>query len=233
MEFAHNVKANKPMTSSCCPAFVAHIKKNYPELTQYISSTVSPMIAISKLIKQIDPKATVVFIGPCTAKKAEISEADIKGITDFVITFEELQAMLDASDIKIEECEESPLNNASFYGRIFARTGGLSEAVKHLIEADNLDIDFKPVSCDGLQECDKALTKLKFNRLEGNFIEGMACMGGCIGGAASLCHGAKDKTEVDKYGKLALEKQVNDSLRIFNLEEVDLNRGRSFKRKSK
>jgi len=228
-EFAHNAKENKPMTSSCCPAFVAHIKKNHPELTEYISNTISPMTAISRLIKQMDKKAKVVFIGPCTAKKAEISEPDIKGITDFVISFEELQAMLDASNINIEECEDSPLNNASFYGRIFARSGGLTEAVKHLIDTENIDVDFQPISCDGLQECEKALTRLKFKKLDGNFIEGMACMGGCIGGAASLSHGPKDKTEVDKYGKLAFEKQVNDSLRIFNLEKIDLNRGRSFK----
>lgn len=228
-ELINNMTDGKPVTSSCCPSFVNYIKKNYPELTGNISNTVSPMIAISKLIKKIDKKAKIVFIGPCTAKKAEILEADIKGITDYVITFEELQAMLDACDINIEECDDSPLNNASFYGRIFARSGGLTEAIKHLIEAQNTDIAFKPVSCDGILECDKALNRLKFNRLEGNFIEGMACIGGCIGGAASLTHGPKDKNEVDKYGNLALEKQVKDSLRIFKLDEINLDRGKAFK----
>lgn len=223
-EFTHNLKEVKTMTSSCCPAFVTYIRKNYPELIPNISSTVSPMIAISRLIKNIDAKAKVVFIGPCTAKKAEISEPDIRGITDYVITFEELQAMLDAYDINIEECEESPLNNASFYGRIFARSGGLTESIKHLLSAKNLNVDFNPLSCDGIQECDKALKLLKFNKLTANFIEGMACTGGCIGGAASLCHGPKDKNEVDKYGKLALEKHVADSLRIFELDNIELNR---------
>ena len=94
-------------------------------------------------------------------KKMEINETDIKGITDYVLTFEELQAMLDAFDINIEECEELPLNNASFYGRIFARSGGLTEAVKHLVEAENVSTEFKPISCDGLIECDKALKLLK------------------------------------------------------------------------
>jgi [FeFe] hydrogenase (group B1/B3) len=223
-EFIENTKENKVMTSSCCPAFVSFIKKNFPELTKHISSTVSPMIAISKLIKNMDNNCAVVFIGPCTAKKAEILESDIQGITDHVITFEELQAMLDASDINIAECEDTPLNNASFYGRIFARSGGLSEAVKHLIETENLDVEFKPVSCDGLAECEKALNLLKYNRLANNFIEGMACTGGCIGGAASLSHGPKDKNEVDKYANLALEKKVNDSLRIIKLNEIDLSR---------
>lgn len=223
-ELAHNLKEKKVMTSSCCPAFVTYIKKNYPELLPHVSSTVSPMIAISKLIKNIDNKAKVVFIGPCTAKKAEIAEKDIKGITDYVITFEELHAMLDAYDINIEECDDSPLNNASFYGRIFARTGGLTEAIENLIQSKNLHVDFKPLSCDGLQECDKALKLLQLDKLASNFIEGMACTGGCIGGAASLCHGKKDKNEVDKYGKLALEKQSSDSLRVFELDKINLNR---------
>ncbi|MBC8060905.1 MAG: 4Fe-4S dicluster domain-containing protein [Clostridiaceae bacterium] len=227
-EFIETIEELKAMTSSCCPAFVSYLKKNYPELGKHVSSTVSPMIAISKLIKSTDPLAKVVFIGPCTAKKMEINEVDIKGITDYVLTFEELQAMLDAFDINIEECEELPLNNASFYGRIFARSGGLTQAVKHLVEAENTPIEFKPISCDGLIECDKALKLLKFNRSNGNFIEGMACTGGCIGGAASLSHGVKDKNEVDKYGKLALEKDVIDSLRIIKVEKIDLHRGKNF-----
>lgn len=226
-EFMESALEGKSLTSSCCPAFVSYIQHNYPELTKHISSTVSPMIAISKLIKNMDKKAKVVFIGPCTAKKAEISQSDIQGITDYVITFEELQAMLDSCGINIEDCEDSPLNNASFYGRIFARSGGLSEAVKHLVENRNEHVSFKPVSCDGLTECDKALKLLKFNKLDGNFIEGMACVGGCIGGAASLSHGIKDKSEVDKYGKLALEKQVTDSLRVIKLDGIDLNRNSS------
>lgn len=223
-ELLKSIDEGKTMTSSCCPAFVKYIKKNYPELTENISSTVSPMIAISKLIKKLDKKAKVVFIGPCTAKKAEISEPELKGITDYVITFEELQAMLDAYDINIEECEDSPLNNASFYGRIFARAGGLTEAVKKLVSEQNIDLDVKTINCDGLAQCEKALMLLKFKKLNANFIEGMACIGGCIGGAASLCHGMKDKNEVDKYGKLALEKQTKDSLRIIKLEEINLNR---------
>lgn len=221
-ELVENIEKNKPMTSSCCPAFVNYIRKNYPELKDNISSTVSPMIAISKLIKKTDASAKIVFIGPCTAKKAEINEEDIKGATDYVLTFEELQAMLDAYEIDIDECEETPLNNASFYGRIFARSGGLTEAVKHAIESKHIDnIELVPVSCDGLQECDKALKLMKFNKLNGNFIEGMACVGGCIGGAASLTHGPKDKTQVDKYGNLAFEKDIKASLRVVDIVHVD------------
>jgi len=227
-EFIETIQELKTMTSSCCPAFVSYIKKNYPELGKHVSSTVSPMIAISKLIKKTDPLAEIVFIGPCTAKKMEIKQEDIKGITDYVLTFEELQAMLDAFEIDIRECVELPLNNASFHGRIFAKSGGLTEAVKHLVDSQNVSVEFKPISCDGLIECDKALKLLKFNRANGNFIEGMACTGGCIGGAASLRHGPKDMNEVNKYGNLALEKDITNSLKVIKVEEVDMHRGKDF-----
>ena len=227
-EFVETIADIKTMTSACCPAFVSYIKKNYPELGKHVSSTVSPMIAVSKLIKSTDPLAKVVFIGPCTAKKMEIKQDDLKGITDYVMTFEELEAMLDAFEINIETCAELPLNNASFYGRIFARSGGLTQAVKHLVDASNTSVEFNPISCDGLIECDKALKLLKFNRLNGNFIEGMSCSGGCIGGAGSISHGPKDKNEVDKYGKLALEKNITDSLKVIKVGKIDLHRGKDF-----
>lgn len=223
-EFYREIGEKKVITSSCCPSFVAHIHKNYPGLTSKMSTLVSPMIAIARLIKNMDNKAKVVFIGPCTAKKAEAQLNDIKDAVDYVLTFEELCAMIDAMEIKLEECDEGLLNNASFYGRIFARTGGLAQAVGHIIERENIEVDYRPLSCDGLLECDKALKMAKVNRLNENFIEGMACVGGCIGGAASLHHGPKDKNEVDKYGRLALENDPKESLRIFDLEQIELHR---------
>nr|WP_250160265.1 [Fe-Fe] hydrogenase large subunit C-terminal domain-containing protein [Caloranaerobacter azorensis] len=223
-EFAETIQNQKFMTSSCCPAFVSYIRQKYPMLTDKISKSVSPMIAVSRLIKNMDDKAKVVFIGPCTAKKMEIKQEDLVGDTDYVITFEELAAMLDAAEIKLEYCEEGVLDNASFFGRIFARTGGVTEAVRHVIESEKIDVEFKPVVCDGIKECDKALKMARVNRLNGNFIEGMACVGGCIGGAASLHHGPKDRNEVDKYGKLAMEKDINDSLRVFDIEDLKLDR---------
>ncbi|NLL70237.1 MAG: 4Fe-4S binding protein [Epulopiscium sp.] len=223
-EFIDTIQERKVMTTSCCPAFVAYIEKNYPNLIHHISNSVSPMVAIGRLIKSTDPDAKVVFIGPCTAKKREAQEEDIKDAVDYVMTFEELQAMLDAMDIQVEECEEAPLDNASFYGRIFARSGGVTEAIQHIIEEKKLDLELKPISCDGLRECERALKMLKVGRLPGNFIEGMACVSGCIGGAASLSHGPKDKKEVDKYGKLAIEQNISDSLRIFDLEKIQLGR---------
>lgn len=223
-EFAETVEEKGVVTTSCCPAFVSYIKKNYPTLIDKISNTVSPMIAISRLIKHVDSKAKIVFIGPCISKKAEIMDEELKGDIDYVLTFEELAAMLDAAKIDLENCNDGDLNNASYYGRIFARSGGVTESVEHVIKMKDIDVDFRPVKCDGLRECDKALKMARVNRLDGNFIEGMACPGGCIAGPASLHHGVKDKNEVDKYGQLAMEQDINSSLRIFEVQEINLDR---------
>jgi len=223
-EFAKTVDERKWMTTSCCPAFVKYIQKQYPDLMSHVSNTVSPMIAIAKMIKNMDANAKVVFIGPCTAKKMEIKEEDLKGIVDIVITFEELQAMLDAMEIDLSTCEEVSLDNASYFGRIFARSGGVTDAVKQAVEVMGIDCDLQPILCDGLDEVAKIVKAFSAGRGNGNFIEGMACKCGCIGGAASLHHGPKDVTQVDKYGKLSKEENSVQAIRILDIENLGLER---------
>ena len=201
------------LTSSCCPAFVSYIKKSFPELAQYVSHNLSPMATIAKYIKDTDKDAKVIFIGPCTAKKAEVQSESVKSYVDAALTFEELQALFDSRDIDITTLEEGVLDNASYFGRIFARCGGLSDAVAEGLKEQGLDdFELKPCSCDGIEACRVALMRKSKNLLDANFIEGMACVGGCIGGAGCLTHGEKNKAEVDKYGREAMEKTIADAV---------------------
>ncbi|MBQ7346847.1 MAG: 4Fe-4S dicluster domain-containing protein [Clostridia bacterium] len=200
------------LTSSCCPAFVAYIKSAFPGLLQYVSHNLSPMATLAKYIKETTENAKVIFIGPCTAKKAEAQLETVKPYVDAVLTFEELQALFDSRDIDITTLEEGVLDNASYFGRIFARSGGLSDAVAQGLKEQNIDFDLKAVPCDGIEACRMALLKKSKNVLDGNFIEGMACIGGCIGGAGCLTHGEKNKAEVDKYGREALEKTIGGAV---------------------
>ncbi len=207
------------LTSSCCPAFVSYIEKAFPQMKEHISHNLSPMATIAKYIKETDKGAKVVFIGPCTAKKGEVQKEEIKPYIDAAMTFEELQALFDSRDIDITTLEEDVLDNASYFGRIFARSGGLSDAVAEALKEQGLDKDFtlNACSCDGIEECRVALLKKSKNLTDINFIEGMACVGGCIGGAGCLTHGEKNKAEVDKYGKEAYEKTIADALAVLNL----------------
>ena len=207
------------LTSSCCPAFVMYIEKHFKDMVEHVSHNLSPMAEISAYIKATDENAKVIFIGPCTAKKAEIMKDSVKPYVDCVITFEELQALFDAKDIEITELEESYLDNASYFGRIFARSGGLSEAVAQALKEQNVeDFELKAQACDGIEQCKIALLKASKNVLPANFIEGMACEGGCIGGAGCLTHGNRNKVEVDKYGSEALEKTIKDAVSVLKMK---------------
>lgn len=203
------------LTSSCCPAFVDYIKKAFPSLVEHISHNLSPMASIAQCMKQQDEACKIVFIGPCTAKKAEIKLDTVSPYIDSAITFEELQALFDALEIDLEHLSVDVLDNASYFGRIFARSGGLTDAVAQALKEQGVtDFEFKPIACDGIEACKKALMLASKNVLPNNFIEGMACNGGCIGGAGCLTHGVKDKNEVDEYGREAFEETITDSISV-------------------
>ena len=202
------------LTSSCCPAFVSFVRGQFPTMAEHISHNPSPAAAIGRYIKENRPGARVVFIGPCTAKKMEFQQEAVRPYIDAVITFEELQALFDSKDLDITTLPEEALDDASPYGRIFARSGGLSDAVKQgILEHGDTAFAYQPIPCDGIEACRVALLKASKGLLPGNFIEGMACVNGCIGGAGCLTHGDKNKMEVDKYGHSAEKKSITEAVK--------------------
>lgn len=215
---ALELKEKGMLTSSCCPAFVKFIKNNYPTMVDKISHNLSPMATIAKFIKEQDENAKVIFIGPCTAKKMEFKDPKVAPYVDCVITFEELQALYDAAGIRLADLEVSKLDNASYFGRIFARSGGLTDAVKQALKEHNVtDFELKPVICNGIDECRINLLKASKGLSDYNFIEGMACINGCIGGAGCLTHFPRSIADVDKYGKEAHAQTIQESLQKIKL----------------
>ncbi len=192
------------LTSSCCPSFTSFIEKNYPTLKDKISNSLSPMATIAKKIKEKEPTSKVIFIGPCTAKKYEIKDERVSKYVDSCLTFEELQALFDAREIDISSLEESDFNlSGSYFGRGFAKCGGLTSAVKQSLEEENIDFEVNGVVCSGIKEIKAALNDMKNNKGNTNFIEGMMCDGGCIGGPCNLTHEIKNKIFLDKYANTA------------------------------
>ena len=200
------------LTSSCCPAFVEYITKTYPKMQNKVSHNPSPMVAIAMHLKANDPTAKVVFIGPCTAKKGEAQKPHAKPFVDSVLTFSELQALFDSRDLAIDTLPEETLDTSSFFGRIFARSGGLSQAVAQALAEKGSDFTVKPMVCSGIEECRIALLRAMKGNTDFNFIEGMACVNGCISGAGCLTHGEKNKGEVDRYGEQATQKTIADAI---------------------
>lgn len=101
-EWAEAYEEGKKMTTSCCPAFVNMIKKHFPELLAHMSTTVSPMAAVARYVRKMEPEAVTVFIGPCIAKKSEVCNERGMDNADYALTFEELVAMFGAKNIAME-----------------------------------------------------------------------------------------------------------------------------------
>ena len=200
------------LLSSCCPAFVSYIKQAFPELNDYISHNLSPMGTIAKKLKEIDPECKTVFIGPCTAKKAEVKLKSVREYVDVAITFEELLALFDSRDIDYEHIEETPINQASYFGRVFARSGGLTEAMKQGLSEINSKLELQAETCNGVLMCKAALMKKSRNMSTANFVEGMICNGGCIGGAGALHRLDNKKENVDEYAKASDYKSIKQSV---------------------
>jgi len=200
------------LLSSCCPAFVDYVKKFFPALQKHISHTPSPMVMLAKHIKAKDPTAKVVFIGPCTAKKTEVNRAEVSAYVDCVLTFEELQALIDSKNIDLNQLPMEMLDTASYFGRSFAASGGLSGAVAQAIKEQELAFSVRPLVCNGLEECKVALLKASKGILAENFVEGMACVGGCIGGAGCLTHHKSDKADIEKFSRQALSTTISGAI---------------------
>ncbi len=212
-EFAHKLQEENDfdfMTSSCCPAFVKYIEVEYPELCDRISTTISPMVATDQIIKSIDKDAITVFIGPCIAKK---DEAEKLGV-DFVLTYEEMAGVIQGKGIEISDLESSYLNNASYFGRGFASSGGVSEAVKGVLDSEFNNLEYNVVVCNGIDEVAKTMKLAKKGLLKKTFIEGMACKGGCLKGPVSIQHGNVDVRALKNYCEMAKEKSIDESLRV-------------------
>lgn len=183
-EWREAIQEGKPyLTSSCCPAFAKTLDVHLPAIGKNRSRTPSPMALTARRVKSEHPETLTVFIGPCIAKRMEAQNLpDV----DLVLTFEEIGALLIASDIDVLNQPEAPAftTEASREGRGFAASGGVAHAIHASLKPEDL---FRPVCIDGFsKENYLRLKEISKNGLDGNYLEGMACEGGCIGGPGSI-----------------------------------------------
>lgn len=198
--------------SSCCPSFVAYIEKNFPDLKGYISHNLSPAGTLAALVKKNNAEAKTVFIGPCTAKKAEYRRDDYKGLIDCVLTFEELQALFDSCNISLNDIPCEMPSGATRFGRRFASSGGLTQALTQSLTEKGCDKEVKPLICSGIEQCRAALIKTSKKTIKENFIEGMACSGGCVFGAGCLTHSSKNAVLVDIFANKSELETIKQSV---------------------
>lgn len=187
-DFLKEVPEKQPfMGTSCCPAWSVMAKQQFPEFASYISMTMTPMVLTGRLIKRQHPECKVVFIGPCAAKKLEASRRTVRSDVDFVLTFEELAGMFQAKEVDFATLpEDAGYSDASGDGRNFAVSGGVAQAVVNCIHDSDPTREVKVASAEGLRECKKMLMMAKRGTYDGYLLEGMACPGGCVGGAGTI-----------------------------------------------
>jgi NADH-quinone oxidoreductase subunit G len=222
-EFLKRLEKNEklPLFTSCCPAWVSYVEKNYPDLLNNVSTCRSPMQMFSAVLKEhyknSNRRIVTVAVMPCTAKKFEAQREEFKiddiPYTDYVITTQELIQMIRESGIIFSEIEpeavDMPFGASSGAGVIFGVTGGVTEAVirrvlddkstttlraiafngvrgmegvkETSITVNNLELKIAVVS--GLKNADNIIKKIQAGEAHYDFIEVMACPGGCICGA--------------------------------------------------
>lgn len=207
LEFDEHImsKEDFQLTSCCCPVWIAMIRDIYGEFVPHVPGAVSPMIAAGRSVKKLHPNAVTVFIGPCIAKKKEAKEPDIADAVDVVLTFREVKELLEAVGVDPEQMPEDEKEHSSMAGRIYARTGGVSEAVKKTVEQLHPDraIMVQPKQADGVAACKQMIAEIKSGELRANFFEGMACQGGCVGGPRVLIDKSEGTKLVNHYGEEA------------------------------
>jgi len=208
LEFDQNINSESDyqLTSCCCPMWIAMIRKIYSDLMPHVPATVSPMIAAGRTVKLLHPDALTVFIGPCIAKKAEAKEPDLKGAIDHVLTFQETKELFDLLKVDLTLFADNEKENSSKAGRIYARVGGVSEAVKNTVERlnPNRKIAIKTRQADGMVNCKAMVNELIAGQVTANFFEGMGCIGGCVGGPKSILDKDTAKDNVNTYGERAI-----------------------------
>ena len=223
LEFDRHVTKEKDflLTSCCCPIWVAMVKRVYKDLIPHISPSVSPMVACGRGVKHLHPGAKVVFIGPCIAKKAEAKEPDVSDAVDAVLTFQELKQIFEAVGINPETMAEDESEHSSTAGRIYAHTGGVSQAVSETLNRlrPQKEIKIRAIQADGVKDCREMLKDILEDKIEANFLEGMGCSGGCVGGPKALIDAGAGRDFVEKYGQEAPSRTPVDNKYVMELLE--------------
>lgn len=171
-EFIERMEEGKKfMTTSCCPAYYRAAQLHIPEIKEYVSSTKTPMYYTAELVKKEHPQSVAVFVGPCFAKRVE---AETDPNVDYVLTFEEMNAIFSGANINVATAEPAEFTTVSCaQGRGFPLTGGVAGAVASLVEGK---VDIRPEKIDGLStENIKLLKRYATKDCECNMIEVMSC----------------------------------------------------------
>lgn len=223
-DFLDEVPEHLPfMATSCCPAWAMMAKKDFADHAQCISMALTPMTLTARMLRQKHPDAKIVFVGPCSAKKLEAMRESVRSEVDFVLTFEEVAAMMAAKEITYEDLdqpEQSDFDQASADGRGFAVSGGVARAVVNAVHANMPEREVKTAAAEGLDNCRALLRDAVAGKYDGYLLEGMACPGGCVAGPGTLQNIRKSQAQVKAYMQRSPHKSATLDPYVSKLDEL-------------
>lgn len=219
LEFCENMKDKEQfqLTSCCCPVWISMIRKDFQKIAGHLPPTVSPMIACGRIAKKLHEGCKTIFIGPCLAKKAEAREEDLVGDIDCVLTYQELQDIFDALEVDFGGIDEDTNEHSAAAGRLYARTGGVSHAVKECVASIDSRLELESVCACGIPNCKEMLQGILNGNIEGNFYEGMACNGGCVGGPKRIIDWKEGTAFVNAYADEAKYRTPGENPYVLDL----------------
>jgi len=171
-------KTDRPLISSFCPVIVMYVQKYLPQLIPNIAPIVSPMIAIGRIAKKIKGNDwKVVYISPCLAHMKEAVAPEVAGAIDHVITFQDMQVLLD-SKFHGEQFDETDFDGPQpFLARIISVIGGLNRSM-----GSNFDVLMDHISVTyGHKRAIGALHQLASESITAKFLDIVYCFG-CVDG---------------------------------------------------
>lgn len=203
-EFVNHVPNELPfLATSCCPSWSVLAKRTLgDDLAKCVSMSLTPMVATARRIKKEIPDCKVVFIGPCASKKLEAFRRTVESDVDFVVTFEEMMGIFAAKEIEFSaDIPDDIGQDATAGGRGFAVSGGVADAVIACVHHNHPEMEIMVERAEGLANCKKLLTIAKAGKRNGYLLEGMACEGGCVGGAGTIQSPKKAAAQVKQFSE--------------------------------
>lgn len=184
----HAKRYPKPLISSACPAVLKLIQVRFPELTDNICRLKSPMALTARVVRKRlreqgqfkNEEVGIFFITPCAAKATMVNnppacEDDFYANIDGAIAIKDVFSDMSKYLNRIEE--ESGIHNSTAESFSWALSGGESEYLK----SKNV------LHVDGIQNVINVLEEIECRKLDTiEFFEGLACIGGCVGGCLTV-----------------------------------------------
>lgn len=213
---------NKQYICANCPSVVKLIEAKYPALKKNIQDIASPMVVMTRFMKQSYPKYKIVFIGPCLSKKLEAKE---NKEVDYALTFKEInEIFLYAKKNGFYKKQEKENKHFDKFYNDFTKIYPLSGAVAETMNKREILKYDEILVADGIEEIDKAILKFKKNK-NIRFLDMLFCKGGCVGGPGIISTENleeredrvihyRDKAKNEKLGKNFGKAKYADNLNL-------------------